>query len=133
MRRPLSVALLCVAAGCGAPPETTNPCATRGASYLESFAEQSGNCGPLPSQVVNIAPDGSVPTGGTNITCESTNQSGCTTQRSNCAWTGSGNSYNATSTLTFTQDGSKASGLFTVSVSGNSSCMETYAVTWTRQ
>ena len=37
-----------------------NPCATKGATYLATSTEVSGNCGPVASQVVNVNPDGTI-------------------------------------------------------------------------
>ena len=121
---------LCLVA-CG--PSRANPCATPGASYLASFAEVSGNCGPIPSQVVNINPDGTV-SGGTSMNCAGQSQQGCTANLTDCKWSAKGYDFTMTSHVTFASDGSSASGLASFGASGNGvACSETYQLTYARQ
>lgn len=110
-----------------------NPCATKGATYLETFTEQSGNCGMLTSQVVNINPDGTITTT-VQISCAMQTQAGCKTQATDCTWSANGYSYNETLESTFAQDGSSATGIATVTAMGKGqSCSSTYNITITRQ
>lgn len=39
-----------------------NECVTRGASYLGTYTEVSGNCGPIPDELFNVPPDGTLST-----------------------------------------------------------------------
>jgi hypothetical protein len=117
----------------GSSNSAANPCATKGATYLATFTEVSGNCGPIPSQVVNINPDGTI-TSSVNETCGSVSQQGCTGNRNDCTWTSQGYNFTSTSSLTFSADGASASGIATVSASGGGlSCVETYKLSYVRQ
>ena len=135
---PLAVATVVGACGGssnsnGPTQRAANPCATRGATYLVTFVQMSGTCGPLASQVINISPSGTV-TSAVPITCASGNQSGCMAQENDCTWTANGFSYTATTDTTFAQDGSSATGLESITATGNgTACASTYDVTFTRQ
>ena len=70
----------------GPTDEAANPCATDGASYLETLVEESGGtCGPIPSELVNVNPDGTITTP-TPITCAHVSQTGCTAQDTDCTF-----------------------------------------------
>ncbi len=117
----------------GPQQEMANPCATRGATYLESFVQVSGTCGAIPSEIINISSNGTITTTSA-VTCASVSQTGCTAQDSDCTSTANGYSITATTDVTFASDGSSATGLETVSMTGNgTSCTSTYDVTATRQ
>jgi hypothetical protein len=110
-----------------------NPCATPNSTYLQTFTEVSGNCGPIPSVITNINADGTI-TQTTPINCASVTQSGCTARDTDCAWSASGFSYSETFETTFMQDGSSATGLLTLSGMGNGQiCSETYNISMVRQ
>jgi hypothetical protein len=116
-----------------ATTEKANPCATKGATYLETATEQSGNCGQIPSQVININPDGTLTTS-VAISCAMQTQTGCKAQITDCTWTANGYSYSETGETTFASDGSSATGLVTITAMGNGqSCSSTYSVTFMRQ
>jgi hypothetical protein len=110
-----------------------NPCATPNSTYLQTFTEVSGNCGPIPSAITNINADGTI-TQTTSITCANVTQSGCTARDTDCTWSSSGFSYSETFETTFAQDGSSATGLATLTGMGNGqSCSETYNLSLVRQ
>ena len=118
----------------GTTNEQANPCATKGASYLETLTEQAGGtCGAITSQVVNINSDGTLTTS-TPITCAHVSQTGCTAQDTDCTFTSMGYNFTETFDVTFASDGSSAHGLITISGSGNGmSCTSTYTVTFAKQ
>jgi hypothetical protein len=121
--------------GSGPVDRAANPCATRGATYYQAAQEISGNCGPIPSQIVNVNPDGTI-TSDTKVTCAKVTQSGCTARDTDCKWASQGVDFTMTFSTTFADDGSSAMGLMTVSGNGNGngqSCTSTYSVTMTRQ
>jgi hypothetical protein len=120
--------------GNGSGSEPANPCATKGASYLETLTEQAGGtCGTVSSQVVNVNSDGTITTS-TPITCAHVSQNGCTAQDTDCTFSSMGYDFSETFDVTFTSDGSSAMGLVTISGSGNGqSCNSTYNVSVTRQ
>src|SRR4051812_39275044 len=110
----LRIALLAfLLAACGddggskAVDYAANPCATRNATYVQAFFEQSGNCGPLPSQIVNINPDGTI-TSNTQISCAKVTQTGCTARNTGCKWSSDGFVFTMTFATTFEDDGSSA-------------------------
>jgi hypothetical protein len=117
----------------GPQQETANPCATRGATYLESLVQVSGTCGAIPSEIFNVSSNGTVTTTSA-VTCASVSQTGCTAQDSDCTYTSNGLSVTMTDDVTFAADGSSATGLATISATGSGvSCTSTYQVTMTRQ
>jgi uncharacterized protein YceK len=129
-----------LASGCGSgiTIEQPNPCATAGATYMETLTQTSGNCGPMPSQVVNISSSGILTL--SKSFCATTSESGCTSQDSDCTFSSQVYDFTEAFSLTFAQDGSSASG--TLSLSGNGvesgngvdeSCDSSYSVTATRQ
>jgi hypothetical protein len=121
-------------AASGPSSEPANPCATKGASYLETLVEQAGGtCGPITSQVVNINSDGTITTS-TPLSCAHVSQTGCVAQDTDCTFSSMGFDFSETFDVTFTSDGSSASGLITLSGSGNGqNCASTYDVTFARQ
>jgi hypothetical protein len=126
-------ALSCGSSSSSPTSAKANPCATRGASYLEAFTEESGNCGTIPSELVNVGSDGTL-TESTPITCATVSQTGCTARDSDCTFSSMGYNFTETSDVTFTADGSSASGVVTLSGSGNGQvCTSTYDITFTRQ
>ncbi len=128
-------ALLGLAACSSSSPsmDQANSCATPGASYVETFTQTSGNCGPLASQVINISAGGSV-TLPTTISCASSTQTGCKIQNSDCTYSANGFNYTFSSSLTFASDGSSASGVYSVSGTGmGMSCASSYAINEQRQ
>ncbi len=109
--------------------EPANPCATPGATYLQSFELISGNCPELPDVILNITEDGLVPDA-VGLECQVRGQNGCRAQNSNCVFTDQGCEYTFTTDVTFAEDGSSAEGLETVTVicDDGSSCAGTYRV-----
>jgi hypothetical protein len=128
----LLVSVLTLFACGGSSNDQANPCATKGATYLVSYTELSGNCGPIPSSVVNVNPDGTI-TDPNHITCASSSVQGCTTQNNSCTWSSQGFNFMATTSVTFSADGASASGIATISASGAGSCTETYNLFYGRQ
>lgn len=133
----LGVALLVGCSSTSASPTSpstnqANPCATKGATYLfHSVETAGGTCGPVPDQIVNINADGTVP--GPGVTCEAITQTGCTARNTNCTSTTGANPCKSTTDITFTADGTSASGLQTMSCTdATGSCTSTYKVTATR-
>jgi hypothetical protein len=110
-----------------------NPCATPGATYLESFTTVSGDCGDVPAQIINIGNDGTVPASG--LTCQKLEQDGCRAHDTGCQSTVNGCTGKVTTDVTFADDGATASGLLsmTVSCSDGSTCAGTYEVSAERQ
>jgi hypothetical protein len=120
-------------AGCsgssGPSDHSANPCATPGATYVEVFTQTSGNCGPIPNQVINVSPGGDV-TASSTISCASSNQNGCTATGSDCTFTSQGFDFTETYSTTFASDGSAAMGV--LSLSGNGMGMSATACTPSR-
>lgn len=117
----------------GTTTESANPCATKGATYVETFTQQSGNCGPIPSQVININPDSTVTTS-VQISCAIQTQTGCKVQVTDCTWTSQGYMFTETGETTFAQDGSSATGIFSITGMGNGqSCSSSYSIEIVRQ
>lgn len=119
--------------GCGGSP-AANTCATPGASYLEQCAQESGTCGPVPDQVINISPDGQVMGAAGVASCTSESDVGCVSHKSGCADTVDGTTATSTSETTFAADGSSAKGIITLAIdTGSASCVSTYICQLTRQ
>ncbi len=131
-----------ICAGCGSAgpstampsqPMLTDSCATPGATYLESFTQTSGTCGPVPSEIVDISPEGTVVLA-SSMTCSSANWTNCTLQYNDCTTNVNGVLYTTTSSVTFAIDGGSASGAASVAATGNGIvCASTYNVTAVRQ
>src|SRR5262249_46122489 len=111
-----------------------NPCATPGATYLQTFTTVSGGCGDIPSGIVNIGNDGTVP-GSNGVVCERVEQDGCRAHDTNCRSSSNGCMLNETFDVSFASDGSSATGLISVQINCNdgSACSGTYRVSMTRQ
>ena len=124
----LSVAL----AACGGSSNHANPCATKGATYLATYTAISGNCGQIPSTIVNVNPDGTI-TNANQIACASEYDQGCTHTANSCTWSSQGYNFTQTSSVTFSSDGASASGIVSLSASGAGSCAGTYNVSFVRQ
>lgn len=125
--------------GCGSsnpqstPPAAINPCATPGATYVETLVQSSGTCTAIPSQIVPVAPSGTIELD-PSVACAEFGQNGCTEWDSVCTWTSDGISYTATTVVTFASDGSSVSGILEVSADDNgTTCTGTYDVTATPQ
>jgi hypothetical protein len=123
---------------CGSSQIQADRCATPGASYIMHFAEKAGGtCGPVPDQLMNVSSDGTIdatPSPGSTYHCSSIDAHGCTLQKNNCAQTNTdGVTCTADSTVTFTADGSAASGLFSVSCNGAGACSSVYSASLFRQ
>lgn len=126
---------------CGQPkqaPAKANPCATNSSTYLVRYADKSGgNCGAIPDTILNISANGSI--AGDAPKCDASEQDGCTARSTNCEATKNGVDCTFTASVTFSDDGSSASGLETVSCDASttsnfvSACLSTYTVTMTRQ
>jgi hypothetical protein len=130
------VLVACGSSSKSSSEQQANPCATRNATYLETFTEMAGGtCGPIAQEIVNIGSDGTI-SNGASISCAMTQQDGCTARDSGCTTTTS-NGCTATiqTDVTFAADGSSASGLESVTVTcpSGSSCGSTYQVSAQRQ
>ena len=107
-----------------------NDCATRGASYLNTFQEHSGGtCGPIPDRVVNID-DPAI----TASTCSSVTQENCVARATACKYSDGGCDFTETYMTTFAQDGSSAAATASIWIecSDGSYCSSTYDVTMRR-
>lgn len=103
-----------------------NPCATLGATYRLTFAELSGTCGPIASQTLTVAYDGTVPALGP---CGSSTFTGCEEVQHDCYASAMGLTCVMQDDITFASDGSAASGSETLSCQeGDESCASTYEV-----
>jgi len=112
-----------------------NPCATPGATYVQSFTTVAGNCGDLPDIIVNIGNEGTVTTD-SPIACDKVEQDGCRAHNTGCrSRADNGCNLKSTFETEFEEDGSSASGIMTVVVScpDGSSCAGTYEYTFTRR
>jgi hypothetical protein len=112
--------------------DEANPCATAGATYLETSTEEAGGtCGAVSPQIITISQDGTL---ATSETCTTIMQTSCTAQDSGCVTTSNGVTCTSTTDVTFASDGSSASGLITLSCTeGATSCVSTYNVSIQRQ
>jgi hypothetical protein len=129
------VALGCSSSSIGSTTGTADMCATSGASYTETFEETSGDCGVIPSTVVNISSNGtiSLPTGDTE-TCQSSSSDGCTVKGTDCVITTStGYTLTETYSTTFAANGKSGQGVVAMSIDGNGmSCASSYTIFFQR-
>lgn len=109
-----------------------NPCATKGATYLESFSEEpGGTCGAISDQIVNIGQDGTLTQ---SVSCKRITQTGCTAQDTGCSFTSDGLTCTVNTDITFAEDGSSSSGLESTNCQSSTySCSSTYQVSGVRQ
>lgn len=131
-------------AGCGSEskeedhPQTfeKNQCVTAGASYLETFTETNGDCGPMADEVINVPADGMLtfPKGCSGLPtyqgCSVFVDSTCNRYDPNI-----GNyTMSQTGKMEWAVDGSSGQGMFTVHITaaGYYPCTSTYAVNATR-
>jgi hypothetical protein len=129
-----------IAAGCSSSPASApvirpeaSPCATKGATYLEQFAELSGNCGPLQDTTFAIGADGT-PSDAASFACTSASSQGCVVTNNGCRSSLQGVNCTVTTKLTFSSDGASGSGTETLACTANgTACVSTYSVTDTRQ
>lgn len=126
-------------AACSSPStqgvqHAANPCASKNATYLEVFTQMpGGTCGAITSVIVNVDGNGQV-VSSTPITCAEGTVMGCTTRNSDCTFSVGGFSYTETTDATFSMDGSTATGLLTLTATGQGQvCASTYSVSLTRQ
>ncbi|HEY2516483.1 MAG TPA: hypothetical protein VGI39_36685 [Polyangiaceae bacterium] len=123
----------CGSSSSGPATEPANPCATKGASYLETFTEQFGNCGPLAAQTIDVSATGTVTTP-IKVTCASASLSGCAAHNSDCTFSNQGNDFTESFDVTFAADGSSATGSLTITGKGNAGmCTSTYKIVMVRQ
>jgi hypothetical protein len=143
------VVVTMVLAACGddedSPPRPTScdPTTQRVGTYLMSFAEVSGTCGPVSSQLVSLNPGAEAD--GCTIHSEVLSEGGCKLERTltcvaqvrdDTQWGGIAIVTNNTTAVTYqrTQDGSRIEGTMTVALdNGRSSCRSTYSVAAVRQ
>lgn len=127
-----SVVFLLLAA-CGKDTDNkANPCATKGATYFQHLVEaNNGTCGTIPDTIINIGTDGTIP--GSDFDCDASTQNGCTARNSGCKTNKDGVNCSTTTSMTFKDDGSSASGLISISCSGAAVCSSTYQATLSRQ
>jgi hypothetical protein len=127
-------AALWACGGGGSTTEPANACATRGATYVETFTElPGGTCGPTPPEIIRVSPGGTI-SNPQPIKCGMLNQEGCTSHETDCTYASSGYADSFTREMTFTADGSSASGQCTFMATGNGiACTSTYDIAWTRE
>lgn len=127
--------IACSSDGDDDKPKTSNanPCATPGATYLQTSTVIDGNCGDIPAQIINIGNDGTLSED--PIQCDRIEQDGCRAHNTNCVLRTADCTNTFTFTTTFEDDGSSASGLTTMKISckDGSSCLGTYSVEMVRQ
>jgi hypothetical protein len=140
----LFAVLACLTVACGGndsskqatnpPAPKANPCATPGATYLNTYTTVSGDCGDIASDITNIGDDGTVPAA-MGVTCKSYEQDGCRAHNTGCSTTQGKCTLTATTDVTFSDDGSTASGLFSAAIvcTDGSSCSGTYQIMSVRQ
>ena len=127
------------ASSCSAHAKSDSPTscnkADRHGTYLAEFAQQSGNCGPVASQLENL--DDTTPIGdGCVITNKTWSNGDCeTTGTVRCPGHPPGG---GTITVTIvsrqeTQDGSILDGTETININAPGGCTSTYSVRLTRQ
>lgn len=109
-----------------------NPCVSANASYLVSFTEISGDCGPIPDQVLVVPADGVITI---EASCnKGPRYSGCSVFLENmvCTYYNSEYDVNVTETqsgqVTWAEDGSSGKGMVTwrISAEGYYPCTSTY-------
>ncbi len=100
--------------------------------YLVEATEQSGNCGPLPSTLVNF--DDPSPTSCTVPSRVWTNGDCKVSATVHCPADASGGAFSSTVVTTQeTQDGSLLDGIQTMQIDGPRGCLSTYNVRLTRK
>jgi hypothetical protein len=126
-------------AGCGSSNSTgstsyqANACVSRDASYLVSYQETSGDCGAVASVVINVSSDGTITTS-VPVSCTTVHDDGCAVQETGCTWMDNGVSFDSTSSVVFTSDGSSGTGIVGLSATDSKgSCYSSYKITYTRQ
>jgi hypothetical protein len=119
----------------GSGGEQPNPCATKGATYQLTFTEKSGGtCGPFPPFWIDIGADGTVQPNDHYLSCPSQQVTGCATHASNCMGTMSNTMCTITLDLSFSSDGSTATGTDGVSCfTQGQTCASSYSVSGARQ
>jgi hypothetical protein len=124
----------CGGSGGGSTTEPANSCAVRGATYIVTQTElPGGSCGPISPDLITVNQDGTI-TDPEPTTCAMWSQTGCTSVETNCTYQENGYTDTFTRQLTFTTDGSSATGQCTFSASGHGlSCSSTYSMTVTRE
>jgi hypothetical protein len=142
------VALALALVGCGDDePERPTSCdaaTQRVGTYMLSYTEVSGTCGPINSELVSFDPAAGAGNGCT-INSETFSEGGCKLERTvSCVsevrdetqWGGVATVTNDSTAVTYqrTQDGSRLEGTITMSLSdGRNSCRSTYNVMAVRQ
>jgi hypothetical protein len=117
--------------GCGSGTVEGNPCATPGATYLFHFVERrGGTCGPAAEATDRAEADGTL---SSSAVCDDVEHDACTERDTGCRTSNHGADCTFTTDVTFTKDGSGASGLQTATCSNALVCTSTYDVTVTRR
>jgi len=109
-----------------------NSCVLRGVTYVNTYAEDAGDCGGLPEQTFSVSDAGTVTiTGLQNPSCISDDNSACTEDYTACVIVdGAGNTRTITSHISWQFTGVSASGDYSVVLTdGGSMCLGVYAVT----
>jgi hypothetical protein len=134
-----SLILICsLSAACSSSNSSTsdpNSCATKGATYVNTFKETSSgglSCGVQTSQVVNVSESGVVSSSsfGIPVSCASSQANGCTSENSDCSYAAGGMTCSLFTNLTFASDGSSLSGSESLECG---SCSSMYSISGTRQ
>lgn len=116
--------------GCGA----SGPCQARNGSYVITFSEQSGTCGPQSDGVVNVDGSGSPPTGCTGGSTASVDNCKVDVNET-CPFNGT-DSVTEVGQVTWSSDGSNGSGVIQLTEtdgSGTILCSGTYEAHYQRQ
>jgi hypothetical protein len=125
--------------GCGGEDEDSFTCETtdRSGTYLISYVDRDGDCGPLPETVGRFSGSSAVADNCELDMPDVTSSDGCTLERSiTCVEDGFAASAVASSTQE-TEDGSRITGILTMTIrdaaSGELVCISTYEQTAVRQ
>jgi hypothetical protein len=130
--------IFCLSTACSSssssPVAAPNPCATKGATYTNTFKQTSGtnSCGMQMSQEVSVSESGQVTssTYGIPITCGSSEVNGCISTNSDCTYSGGGMACSLFTDITFADGGASLTGTETLECGD---CQSTYSIVGTRQ
>ncbi len=136
--RPLPSLLLLVVAACSssstsAPRPTSCDRNARAGIYRATLVEESGNCGPVASQLVNLSSGPGVGGPGCTVTSEQWAEGDCKLSREISCADAMGPVHIITVTRAETADASEISGTESITLSGPSGCNGTYSLDLVRQ
>lgn len=138
---PRSLALLAIlfVAACASEADGPDPLPTacslgdRAGTYLFTYTEVSGSCGPLDSQVVSLNPGPGGAGAGCTLNSERISEGDCKVERDLTCDTPSGSVRTVGVSRQQTQDGSVIDGTITFNLMGRTSCTGTYRTHAVRQ